>query len=233
MSFYGNLNPKYYTINETSFKDLVELMKKWKTSNENHAIQTFKSSSLSKEEYEDMKNTIDQLYSVEKYADYKKAFEHFCKFINISPIGVIITKHELKEGKKEDDSSLEVQYCSNTKKIDLPEDVNLYHMSKIDNITSLEPQFRGKSEKGYLYYSPRIYFTIYKNMPKVAADYGAKTKMNYYEAETSIKQVYVDPLLWNKTLGAVYIETNQKVPVKKVNGGTTGMIKDALGIKPM
>ena len=92
-------------------------------------------------------------------------------------------------------------------------------MSKVDNISTLEPQFRGKSEKGYLYYKPRIYFTIKKDMPKISADINplSNNKTHTYICIKNIKDVYVDPLLNASLNGAVYIETYAKVPVKKIS----------------
>jgi hypothetical protein len=89
-------------------------------------------------------------------------------------------------------------------------------MSKIGGIKALEPTFRGKSERGYLYDKPRIYFTINKNLPKLAADYALTEKMYKYKCLENIKYVYVDPLIRNRLMGAVYIETDSPVPVKSL-----------------
>lgn len=225
MGFYGKINEDYLTdtsliiVDESSFDELMDLMKKWKTSNENNLKKTYKSNSLSKEEYEDLKKVIEELHTLENYNQYKKKFDYLCKFIGISPDGVVITKCKLTEGSKEDNSSLEVIYTSNTKKISLPEDIKLYHMSKTPGIDALNPQFRarGKSEDGYLCSSPRVYFTIFKNMPKVMADYKPTDKLTYYEAKQRITEVYVDPIVWVKAMGAVYVETKTPIPVRVVN----------------
>ena len=95
--------------------------------------------------------------------------------------------------------------------------MKLYHISKVEGIKELIPVFRGKSATGYMYDKPRIYFTIHKEMPKFLADYGVAEKMHKYECKRDIKEVYVDPLVWNGNLqGAVYVETNNPVPVEEM-----------------
>ena len=37
-----------------------------------------------------------------------------------------------------------------------------------------------------------------------------------YECQKDIKDVYVDPLVWNVSQGAVYVETDSDIPVKEV-----------------
>ena len=54
-------------------------------------------------------------------------------------------------------------------------------------------------------------------MPKFLADYGVAEKMHKYECKQDIKEVYVDPLVWNGNLqGAVYVETNNPIPVEEM-----------------
>ena len=90
-------------------------------------------------------------------------------------------------------------------------------MSKIGGIKNLKPFFRGKSERGYLYDKPRIYFTIHKNLPKLAADYAPTEKMYKYKCKRNIAQAYVDPLLRTGFMGAVYVETDSPIPVESIN----------------
>ena len=211
------------SVLDENFKDTIDLIKNWKTSNEDHRLNTFKSSTLSNEDYEMLKEVFDNLHTVESYSEYKKNFDELCKYCHIVPDGVIITKHVLTKGKGENDNSILVEYSANTKKITLPDDCRLYHMSKVANIKELEPFFRGKSERGYLYDKPRIYFTIRRFMPKLAADYGVTAKVHKYICMEDIKEVYVDPLVWSNVAGAVYIETNNSVKVEEVD-----LIKDTI-----
>ena len=126
------------------------------------------------------------------------------------PNGTIITKYDI------DGDELNVEYSYNTKKIKLPEDLALYHLSRTEGIKNLIPQFKGKSDRGYLYDKPRIYFTINKYMPKFLADYKPTEKMHKYRCKENIQDVYVDPLVWNQFQGAVYVSTNKEVPVEEV-----------------
>lgn len=214
MGLYGN---SIEIIDEGFIdKESIELIRKWKVSNEADRIKRFKSTSLSDEEYKDMKNCIEIIKSTENYGEYKKAFTRLCKFCHILPTGVIVCKYELSKGKKENENSLYVEYSENTKKIQLPQGTKLYHMSKVSGIEKLIPQFKGKSERGYLYDKPRIYFTIRKEMPKMAADYKLTEKMHKYLCKKDIKEVYVDPLVRSNIMGAVYIETMNPVSVEEI-----------------
>lgn len=199
-------------------KESLELIKKWKTSNENHKKKVFKTTSLSIEEYKELKDILDILKDTDvNYRDYKKAFDKLCAFCHIVPRGVIITKYELKKGDEDkENSSLFVEYSENTKKIKLPAGTKLYHLSKVPGIKKLIPAFKGKSERGYLYDKPRIYFTIRKQMPKFLADYKATDKVHKYECKKDIEDVYVDPLVWSNVQGAVYVELNSPVDVEEV-----------------
>lgn len=197
----------------------------WSTHNENHEISKFKNSSISDADYHKLKGYIDTMHNAETYAEYYKGFKAFCYYCHILPKGVIIRKHELTKGEEHDRNGLYVEYTYNTKKIKLPENTVLYHMSKVGGIKELIPAFRGKSVKGYLYDKPRIYFTIRRHMPKFLADYKMNEKMHIYIAKKDIRDVYVDPLVWNKLQGAVYVETNTPIPVDEL---TEGMAKELL-----
>ena len=204
------------SLEEAGIKNLIANVNQWKTGNEVHSINKYVSNNLTDQEYEKLKNDIDIMKTTESYEEYLKAFKRFCYFCNIAPRGVILRKYELTKG-KDNKNSIIVEYANNTKKISLPEGTILYHMSKVDNIKELIPTFRGKSERGYLYDKPRIYFTIRKNMPKFLADYKINQKLSVYVSKVNIKDVYVDPLVWNYAQGAVYIETNKRIPVEKID----------------
>ena len=203
-------------ILEAEDEDVKKLFNNWKTSNEIHKRQIFKNSSVSEEDYDKLIEAYKVLRTADNYADYKKAFEIICKYCHIAPNGTIITKCKIKSGKVENNNSIEVEYSYNTKKIKLPDGMNLYHMSKVEGIKELIPQFRGKSAKGFLYYKPRVYFTIHKNMNKLLADYKLHEKMHKYVSKVPIRDVYVDPLVWVKSQGAVYVETSKPIPVEEL-----------------
>lgn len=200
------------SITEGFFED----MNKWKTSNQDHTIRKFKSNVLTDKEYDRANECIREMKETEDYATYKKAFDRFCYLCHIVPRGVILKKYELKRGKT-DHNSLYVEYAYNTKKINLPEGIVLYHMSNVDGITELKPCFKGKAVKGFLYDKPRVYFTIRKHMPKFLADYRKPgQKVHMYICKEPIKQAYVDPLVWSNLQGAVYVETNKPIKVEQL-----------------
>lgn len=196
---------------------MKEMIRSWKTSNEIKKRKEFLSKSVSEEDYQRLSEVYKVIRTAEKYKDYKKAFEELCDFCHIVPKGTIITKCKIRSGITETSNIVYVQYSENTKTIDIPEGFKLYHMSKVDNITELNPYFRGKSAKGFLYYAPRIYLTLKKNMNKALADYRMNEKMYKYEVTDPISKVFVDPLIPDKHNLAVYVETEKPLAVKKIN----------------
>lgn len=198
-------------------KETKEIMNKWvPKENKSQAKNSFKSDTLTDDEYKEYKEIISTIRNTEEYSVYKKNFEKLCKFCHIAPDGTIITKLNISRGKDEDRNSLEVEYSYNNKKVPVPSGTNLYHQSVVDNIKELIPTFRGKSQKGYLYYKPRIYLTIHKSLPKVSLDYGFGDKLHTYEVKSIPKEVFVDPLLNVIFNGAVYVETNSPIPVAQI-----------------
>lgn len=199
-------------VTETSLQDFLDMIKNWKTQNKDHSIKKFKTD-LEGNEKEKVQGWIDGMKNAEEYSEYKKNFDAFCKFCHILPNGTIITKYDING------DTLDVEYSYNMKKIKLPDDLALYHMSKTEGIKNLIPQFKGKAAKGYLYDKPRVYFTINKYMPKFLADYKINEKMHKYRCKDKITDVYVDPLVWNQFQGAVYVTTNKEIPVEEITPG--------------
>lgn len=193
-----------------------EELDRWKAANQDSDKKEYKNSMVTDIEYERMKDCLDIIENTEDYSEYSKAFNRFCYFCHIVPRGVILIKYELKRSPKRDKNSLYVKYTYNTKRMELPEGTALYHMSKVGGITELKPFFRGKAAKGYKYDKPRIYLTIRKNMPKIMADYKAGEKMHMYLVKEPVKNVFVDPMLWGYTSGAVYVETNRPLKVEEI-----------------
>ena len=199
-------------------KETQELIKKWKMSNEKQKKEVFKST-LSDAEYQKLAPIFKTLKEeTENYAPYYKAFKALCKFCHIVPNGTIITKYELKKGKKEDDSIILVEYTYNAKPITLPAGTKLYHQSVVAGIKELIPKWklRGKSENGYLCEAPRIYLTMSKSLPTISTDNKFMSKMHTYEVLRQSTKVYIDPLLPDVFQKAVYVETVTPIPVKEI-----------------
>ena len=213
-------------LSEQSVKEFLQSIDSWKTSNDSHLRTNYKNSNVTDEEYETLKGYIDIIQKEDvTYKEYKPAFDNLCKFCHILPEGTIITKYKLTKG-KENNNIIEIQYSENTKKIQLPEGIKLYHDSKVEGIKELIPQFKGKSERGYLYDKPRIYFSLRKIIPRIVTDYGANVKLHKYEATQEIKEAYVDPLVWTAAHGAVYVVTNKPIPVKEIKVSVIGKDKE-------
>lgn len=201
--------------NNAKDDEVKELLKNWTTSNQNHKELEFKNNNLTEEEFDNVCDYYDMMRKAESYNDYKEGFEALCKFCHIVPNCTIMTKIELHPGKTENSNSILVKYTANTKKLKLPDNMKLYHMSKVEGITQLEPTFKARA--GYFYDKPRVYFTIHKSMPKFLADYKVTEKMHKYECKDNIREVYVDPLVWNGNLqGAVYVTTDKPINVEEM-----------------
>lgn len=226
-----NLYPTH-TVGSDFFEEgFFDEIDKWKTHNQKHSISKFKSNALTDDEYEKVKDLLDTMHTTEDYKEYKKAFDKFCYFCHMVSRGVIFKKCELKKGEP-DHHSLYVEYSYNTKKIQLDDDVVLYHVSSVGGIKELIPQFRGKSAKGYMYDKSRVYFTIRKNMPKFLADYKMTEKTHLYVCKEKIKDVYVDPLVWTNFQGAVYVETTKPIKVEEVTkSNITSLLSSLFGSK--
>ena len=198
----------------------------WKTSNEAHSRKVFKSNSVSDDDFNNLTEALKILKTSEDYNEYKKAFDKICRYCHIVPRGTILCKLNFTKGKDENKNSIYVEYSYNTKKVDIPADLDLYHNSKVEGIKELKPFFRGKpfSRNGksgqYFYDKPRIYFTVNKNLPKFLSDNKFTDKLHKYVCKSKIKQGYVDPLVWAGVQGALYVETNKPIPVDEVTPGS-------------
>ena len=211
--------------NESVINILDEFLgkiKTWKTSNEAHSHQVFRSTTVSDEEYEKLTNLYKIMREEEDYIAYKKAFDAFCRYCHIVSRGTILVKIYLSKGKEENKNNIYVEYSYNTKKMDIPADLELYHNTKVEGLKELKPFFRGKKfnrngeTRQYFYDKPRIYLTVNKNLPKFLADYKATDTLHKYVCKQKIKQAYVDPLVWIGFQGSLYIETNKPIPVEEI-----------------
>lgn len=222
----------YEELNEAT-KEVKELMKKWKPNNKRMfglMRDKFRSDSVTDEEYIKLKDVIKTLRYEEDYKVYKKAFDYLCKYCHIVPNGTIISKYILTKGKEDDANSILVEYTYNTKPIDLPEDVTLYHYSTTSGIKELKPFFRlrGRNENGYLCDKPRVYFTLSKALlpvlydndvlkklnPKADSKFGTKT--HTYEIVNNPRSAFVDPMVPETSNKCAYIETMEPIRVRQI-----------------
>lgn len=198
---------------KSKLTDKLYLLKKRNLSKE---VKTVILRNVDNDTFEMLKKCLQQLRTVPRYSDYKKLFNVFCKAMRIPSEYCTLVSEEFKKGKGENDNMICVKYTNKTKKIVIPAGHTLYHQTTEDISRSkeLKPVFRGKSAKGYLYSSPRIYFSL-KKLPKVAADISIKESTTIWIPKEDIQVAYVDPLLPNAVLGAIYVETRFPIAVKK------------------
>ncbi len=223
--FSGSKEAEPEAVSEAAINVLDEFlgkMKTWKTSNEAHRHQIFRSTTVKDEDYERLNNLLKTMNNVEEYDEYKKAFDAFCRYCHIVPRGTILCRCDLTKGKEADRNNIYVEYSYNTKKMDIPPELDLYHHTKVEGIKELKPFFRSKvfvkkgESRRYFYDKPRIYLTVNKNMPKFLADYKHSDVLHKYKTKQKIKQAFVDPLVWAGVHGAMYIETTKPLPVEEI-----------------
>lgn len=197
-------------------KDNIELEKRWTSVSKN---KKYVSKDCTDEEYDEINDCIKGMKEATKFNAYKKHLSKLCTITGIPMDQLIIVSYKMNQykGKK----YVEIVYNNAKKKITIPNGSTLYHMSPNDSINSLEPQFKGKSAMGYMYSNNRVYFTLRKNMPKVAADLspsrlGEKKRITTYTPKETITTAWVDPLVPLYSYGAVYVETNYPIKVEKV-----------------
>lgn len=199
-------------------KDNIELEKRWSSVSKN---KKYVSKDCTDEEYDEINDCIKGMKEATKFNSYKKHLSKLCTITGMPMDQLIIVSYKMNQSKGK--NYVEIVYNNAKKKITIPNGSTLYHMSPNDSINSLEPQFKGKSAMGYMYSNNRVYFTLRKNMPKVAADLspsrlGEKKKITTYTPKETITTAWVDPLVPLYSYGAVYVETNYPIKVEKVYG---------------
>lgn len=149
-------------------------------------------------------------------SEYMRNFMVVSKICNIPPHECIIRKYTLKRGKN-DKNTVHIEFANAGTKLTIPSGCKLYHKSPIGNLPYLQPQFRGRSAKGHLYSSPRVYASIHRDMGKSHADIVKGDHAYTYQIDENIKYVYVDPLVPFHMTGAIYISTNHPIKIKRLD----------------
>ena len=208
-----------------NIRDNVDIAKIWERSKKYSKRKSWESKTVDDITFEKIKEAIKTIRECTTYFVYKNYFDKLCKLCNIpTGQGVVIMGYELKKGQK-DQNYVKISWADGRYKITIPHGSILYHRSTNPNIQELKPVFRGKSARGFLYDTPRVYLTIKRNMPKLAADiYKGNTYM--YIVEEDIKTAYIDPLLRTFAFGAVYVDTKNPIKVKKLTPEILEKIKN-------
>lgn len=203
---------KNFKANSANIKDLKNQWKK--------ACNSFvESKPISRYINDKQQEMVQKYYDIvcnqeSTYGEYKKAFNFFCKFMGLPNKGVVIESITFKKDKKDKDQKvLELKYSKGLVKVNIPEGVNLIHMSPVKDIKALEPAFRSRKAGKYLYPTKRCYFTVAGNINPKKAGLSNQTTYRYTPA-TRINYAYIDPAATRyKDGGAVYVETDKPIPV--------------------
>jgi hypothetical protein len=198
-------------------KDKDDLKKTWDNKHGKLQRGVFESSRVTDSDFNKFKELFKKMKESNKYSEYKRYFDEVCKLAMISPEGLIIQRYDFKKGKKDNNYVL-ITYSNTRQKIQIPAGSSLYHTTTNVNTTihELIPAFHGKTARGYLYSTPRVYFTIKKDMPLMFADITQSQKTRMYKCKENIRVAYVDPLVPNFKFGAVYVETQFPIKVEEV-----------------
>lgn len=147
----------------------------------------------------------------ESYLTYQRAFNKFCRLFDIMPQTTIIENLILRKN-KEGRLTVAMRYSNGLVKVELPDDVELIHVSPAKDIKELIPTHKSKTTGKYFYYSPRVFFTIKK---RIAANKAGleNTKVFPYTPKEKIKTVYIDPTYTNYKEGSVFVPTTTPIPV--------------------
>lgn len=200
-----------------NFIESVKLKASWLSMTKDKGKKLATLNHVAKEEYEELQSLVLSMRKAKDYATYKPLFDKFAKIFHIPIRGTIICDHMARDD-KHGGYKVSVTYSNNTQKVRLPMGYNLYHMTKMEGLTELRPQFRGKATTGYMYDRPRIYLSIKHTIPKIIADYSGSSNstLHKYVITERIRDVYIDPLVWAPFQGAVYVETDTSIKVEEV-----------------
>ena len=163
----------------------------------------------------------------ESYLTYQRAFNKFCRLFDIMPQTTIIENLVLRKNKN-GRLIVAMRYSNGLVKVELPDDVELIHVSPAKNIKELIPTHKSKTTGKYFYYSPRVFFTIKK---RIAANKAGleKTTVHPYTPKDKIKTVYIDPTYTDYRDGSVFVPTTTPIPViPKIQRSTRSWIAEKL-----
>ena len=199
--------------------NLSSLKKFWnKTAFKTIIPKVYTTMNMSDNDYEQVKNAfIGMRKDGVSATEYMKHFMTVSRICNIPAQECIIRKYTLTKGTKPNKNHVRIEYQNAGTRLTIPSGYKLYHKSPIGNLKYLQPQIKGRSAKGHLYSTPRVYCSIHKDMGKSHADITKNSSCYTYEVQENIKYVYVDPLVPFHMTGAVYISTTHPINIKRID----------------
>jgi hypothetical protein len=194
------------------------LYKDWEEKSKSFVTHRWIDRLISPQQEEMLKKHFDIMNAEDvSYGDYKKSFNQICKFMGLPNKGIIIEWFEIQDDKegKSDGKKAAVRYSKGLEKVQIPADVQLLHISPADDIKELIPSFKSKTGGKYFYPSKRCFFTVDKEIDIWrAGNVGKKTTK--YVTKDNYTTAYIDPTYNTIKDRSVYIETENPIPVMKV-----------------
>lgn len=196
------------------FTDLGELKRQWKKFSDTFVRHEWIFRYITPEQEEMIKKYYAMLTDEDtSYSNYKKAFRFFCKFMGLPDNKVILENIVISHHKKDvERTKLSVKYSKGLVKVNIPDDIDLVHVSPVSGIKELIPSFRSKVKGKYMYPSKRVFFTVKGEIRKNQAGLEGQ-KINSYKTKNHFGTAYIDPTYSQYKDGCVYIETDTPIPV--------------------
>ena len=198
--------------------DINALVKDWKEKSKSFVTHRWIDRLISEQQEEMLRKHFDIMNAEDvSYGDYKKSFNQICKFMGLPNKGIILEWFEIQEDKegKSGGKKAAVRYSKGLEEVKIPEDCQLVHVSPADDIKALTPTFKSKTGGKYFYPSSRCFFTVDKEIDIWrAGNVGKKTTK--YVTKENYKTAYIDPTYNTSKDRAVYIESENPIPVEKV-----------------
>lgn len=148
------------------------------------------------------------------YSTYKKSFNALCSFMGIPSDRVIIEWIIFDKDKKDKEQwKMSIRYSKGLAKVKIPDGVRLIHVSPVEGISALTPTFRSKTKGKFLYPDKRVFFTVTKEISNFKMGTQGQRRFRYTPKE-DVKYAYIDPTYADFKDGAVYISTDNPIPVE-------------------
>lgn len=146
------------------------------------------------------------------YSTYKRSFGAVCKFFGL-PTNTIILENMVFSKDKDDKEQdiVAVKYSKGVAKVTIPEGIRLIHSTTAE-FDQMIPAFRSKTVGKYMYPTKRCFFTCIKTIDNNKAGMEGQ-KTHKYTPKTPIRTAYIDPTYSDFAQNAVYVETDQPIPV--------------------
>jgi hypothetical protein len=184
----------------------------------NNKCLEYDNNNVSDSDYEKIKECMEKCKSTNQWVIYKKYFKELTSLCGLNPS--VIVEYKCEKGDEPNKNHVYMKYENKNKTVPIPQGYRLWHYCPVPNLRELEPHFRGKAPRYYLYSSPRIYCTIKEFMPRGFAQYkGAmkKVQTTKYVIDEKFNTAVLDDRIGSWASGAVYIETLFPVKVKKAS----------------